>query len=288
MKVLSLFDGVSCGMVALERANIVIEEYLSSEINIDAIKVSKENYSDIIQIGDITKVHYYQGILFTEKGMFDVGKIDLLIGGSPCQGFSFSGLQLNFNDPRSKLFFDFVRILNEIKKYNKDVLFLLENVKMKKASEEVITKELSVNPIQINSNLLSGQDRKRLYWCNWNVPQPEDKYIYMHDIIDQNRTWFKVLPWSLKKWGTKLKIDTLRKISDKKSFCITTNKTHCKNYYLNEDKTMMTKLDAFEAEALQTFPAGYTSCLPESKRFHAIGNAWTIDVVSHIFKHMPK
>ena len=122
MNVLSLFDGMSCGRIALERAGIQVENYYASEIDKYAISVSKANYPDTIHVGDVTKV----------DGDFLPHTIDLLIGGSPCQGFSFAGLQLNFDDIRSKLFFEYVRILKEIRQHNPDVKFLLENVKMKK------------------------------------------------------------------------------------------------------------------------------------------------------------
>lgn len=151
INVLSLFDGISCGQVALERAGIKVNNYFASEIDKHAIKVTQSNYPNTIQIGDVTKV----------KGA-DLPKIDLLIGGSPCQGFSFAGKQLNFNDIRSKLFFEFVRLLEETKpKY-----FLLENVKMKKEYQNIITEYLEVEPITINSNLLSAQNRTRYYWTN--------------------------------------------------------------------------------------------------------------------------
>lgn len=134
-KVLSLFDGISCGRIALERAGINVEKYYASEIDKYAIKVSQDNWNDIIQLGDINNWKQWD---------IDWSKIDLLIGGSPCQGFSFAGKQLNFNDERSKLFFTFVDILNHIKKLNPNVKFLLENVKMKKEWQDIITESLFV------------------------------------------------------------------------------------------------------------------------------------------------
>jgi DNA (cytosine-5)-methyltransferase 3A len=170
LKVLGLFDGMSCGQIALERAGFTVDTYYASEIDKHAITVTLANYPKTVQLGDVTKV----------TGL-DVGEIDLLIGGSPCQGFSFAGKQLNFEDPRSKLFFEFVRLLNETKpKY-----FLLENVKMKKESEDVISSYLGVKPIEINSALVSAQNRRRLYWTNIpNVSQPEDKGILLRDILE--------------------------------------------------------------------------------------------------------
>lgn len=174
MKVLSLFDGISCGMVALERAGIFADRYVAYEIDQHAIKVSRKNYQQIEQCGDVTTADFtqYQGF-------------DLLIGGSPCQGFSIAGKQLNFNDPRSKLYFEFERALKEVKpKY-----FLLENVKMKKEYADIITERLGVQPIEINSNLLSAQNRKRIYWTNIpGVMLPEDKGIMLADIVHENET----------------------------------------------------------------------------------------------------
>lgn len=172
MKVLSLFDGISCGKVALERAGIQIEEYVAFEIDKYAIEISKKNHPDIIQRGDVTKAD------FSEFEGFDI-----VIGGSPCQGFSFAGKQLNFEDPRSKLFFEFVRAVEQVKpKY-----FLLENVKMKKEFENIISEYLGVEPIEINSGLVSAQSRKRLYWTNIpGVTLPEDKGIMLKDVVHEN------------------------------------------------------------------------------------------------------
>ena len=170
MNVLSLFDGMSCGRIALEKLGIKVENYFAAEIDKFAITVSKKNYPDIKHIGDVTKVK-----------SDDLPKIELLIGGSPCQGFSFAGKQLNFNDTRSKLFFEFVRLLKECKpKY-----FLLENVKMKKEYQDIISYYLNCKPIEINSSLVSAQNRKRLYWTNIpNVSQPKDKGIILRDILE--------------------------------------------------------------------------------------------------------
>jgi DNA (cytosine-5)-methyltransferase 3A len=172
MRVLSLFDGMSCGRIALDRAGIAVEKYYASEIDKYAIKVSTANYPDIEQLGDV-------------RSIVGVPDIDLLIGGSPCQGFSFAGKQLNFDDPRSKLFFEFVRILKTAKpKY-----FLLENVKMKKEYQDVISEVLGVDPIEINSSLVSAQNRRRLFWTNIKgITQPKDKGILLRDILEDSGT----------------------------------------------------------------------------------------------------
>lgn len=177
MNVLSLFDGMSCGQLALDRAGVKVDKYFASEVDKYAIAITQKNFPETIQLGDVRDVWFPEST--------DGHKIDLLIGGSPCQGFSFAGKQLNFDDPRSKLFFEFVRLLNECKpKY-----FLLENVKMKKESEDIITELLGVEPIEINSNLVSAQNRRRLYWTN--IPQfglPEDKGIVLSDILESGFT----------------------------------------------------------------------------------------------------
>jgi DNA (cytosine-5)-methyltransferase 3A len=174
MNVLSLFDGMSCGQIALNRLGIKYNNYYAAEIDKYAIEVTKKNYPNTIHLGDVTKVK-----------ATDLEPIDLLMGGSPCQGFSFAGKQLNFDDPRSALFFEFVRLLKECKpKY-----FLLENVRMKKIYQDVITEHLGVEPIMINSSLLSAQNRLRLYWTNIpGVKQPEDKGLVLRDILEYNQT----------------------------------------------------------------------------------------------------
>ena len=169
MNVLSLFDGMSCGQIALNRANIPYSNYYASEIDKYAIKVTQHNYPETIQLGDVTEIK-----------SSDLPQIDLLIGGSPCQGFSFAGKQLNFEDPRSKLFFEFVRLLKECNpKY-----WLLENVVMKKEFEQIISEHLGVKPIKINSSLVSAQNRERLYWANFEITQPTNKEINLIDILE--------------------------------------------------------------------------------------------------------
>lgn len=174
MNVLSLFDGMSCGRIALDRAGITVKNYYASEIDKYAQIVSAANYPDIIRLGDVTKIK-----------ASDLPQIDLLIGGSPCQGFSFAGKQLNFDDPRSALFFEFVRLVKECKpKY-----FFLENVVMKKEYQAVISECLGVEPVKINSALVSAQNRNRLYWTN--IPfegMPADRGIVLRDIIEDAET----------------------------------------------------------------------------------------------------
>ena len=185
LKVLSLFDGMSCGQLALTKLGIKIDKYYASEIDKYAIQVTQNNFPDTIQVGDVSNLK-----------VKDFADIDLILAGSPCQGFSFAGKQLAFDDPRSALFFEFIRLLKEIKpKY-----FLLENVRMKKEFLQVITEQVSmcypehkgddllgglIEPILINSALLSAQSRQRYYWTNIpEVEQPEDKGVILRDILE--------------------------------------------------------------------------------------------------------
>jgi len=207
INVLSLFDGMSCGQIALERAGIDVDNYFASEVDKYAIQVTKRNYPNTKHIGDVTKV----------KGA-DLPNIDLLIGGSPCQGFSFAGKQLNFDDPKSKLFFEFIRLLNETKpKY-----FLLENVLMKKEYEQIITDHLGVEPIFINSALVSAQNRKRLYWANIpNISEPIDKGITWGEVrergVNAQNFYYteKAMQWLGKVSQKKNKTLTVHSDSDK-------------------------------------------------------------------------
>lgn len=190
LTVLSLFDGMSCGAIALREAGIKVKQYFASEVDTHAIAQTQHNFPQTIQLGSVTDVR-----------VSELPPIDLLIGGSPCQGFSFAGKQLNFSDPRSILFFEYVRILREIQKYNPDVKFLLENVRMLSEYENIISSHLGIFPIAINSALVSAQNRYRLYWTNiriksvrdlfgstlhTDIPQPEDKGIYLRDILDRD------------------------------------------------------------------------------------------------------
>jgi len=204
MNVLSLFDGMSCGQIALNKLGIKYDNYFACEIDKYAMQVTQHNFPDTIQLGDVQ---------FVTKETFGTHRIDLLIGGSPCQGFSFAGKQLNFEDPRSALFFEFVRLVRELKpKY-----FLLENVKMKKESQDIITEYMGVEPIEINSALVSAQTRKRLYWTNIpNVGQPEDKGIVLKDIIERGVSCDVELNENQQK-----KIEKINNVNPDKANCLT-------------------------------------------------------------------
>ncbi len=202
LTVLSLFDGMSCGQIALRELGIKVSTYYASEIDEAAIQTTNLNFPETVQLGDVRNVHGE-----------DLPKIDLLIGGSPCQGFSVCGKHLNFEDPRSVLFFEFVRVLEEVRRKNPDVLFLLENVKMKRQHEAVISQFLGLQPVQINSALVSAQNRVRLYWTNiktrkvglfqelyTDIPQPKDRGLFLRDVLqDEVEERFFMSEASLKK-----------------------------------------------------------------------------------------
>jgi len=174
INVLSEFDGISCGQLALQRTGIVVDNYFASEIDKYAIKITQKNFPNTIQLGSVT-----------EHKSWKLPKIDLLIGGSPCQGFSNAGRGENFDDPRSRLFFEYVNTLRDLQQKNPEIVFLLENVRMKQVWQDVISKYLGVKPVKINSALVSAQNRVRLYWTNIEgITQPEDKHLYLKDIIE--------------------------------------------------------------------------------------------------------
>ena len=276
MNVLSLFDGMSCGQIALNRVGIKYDKYFASEIDKYAIKVTQHNYPETIQIGDILNV----------KGS-DLPKIDLMFGGSPCQGFSFAGKRLNFEDPRSKLFFEFVRLRDELNpKY-----FLLENVKMKKEHEQVITEHMGVEPIRINSNLVSAQNRERLYWTNIpGIEQPEDKGILVKDIIDYSGE-HKTLPpktiqaqlYYAKNYKATGKAPTLTLELAHGWGKNITPKCYVEIKAITGEDRLFSPL---ECERLQTVPDNYSSIVSNTQRFNLLGNGWTVDVIAHIFKNI--
>lgn len=262
MNVLSLFDGMSCGRIALEKAGIKVDNYFACEIEKNAIAVSKANWGDgVVQLGDVTKVH-----------ASDLPKIDLVIGGSPCQGFSFAGKMLNFDDPKSKLFFEFVRLVKECK----PTYFMLENNRMKKEFADVITSHLGVEPLKINSALVSAQNRARLYWTNIpNAVVPEDKKIFLRDLIGEYEgVW--VYPRGWNKGGVKPykgKSPTLTISSWQHNFFIFRN-------------GVKEKFSIETCEALQCVPIGYTAKggVSENARYKMLGNGWTVDVIAHLFQ----
>ena len=382
--VASMFDGMSCGQIAFERAGIPIEKYYASEIDKYAIAVTMANYPDTVQLGSIT-----------EWQSWNIEQPDIIIGGSPCQGFSFAGKQLNFSDPRSALFFTFIDIL----KHYKPKYFLLENVVMKKEYNDVISGILGemypecvtqgelfrtgrLEPIQINSALVSAQNRNRLYWTNiQGVTQPKDKGVLLKDIIENRevekchtlsntalnridrKTGYKpqIMPDKTGTLNTKNNsgqlsidngttlipvitggafrgrnpenpsdrtagIDTEQRLeinetgksnaltsvskdslciqvgeanlsgfrsikavysTEGKSSCLTTCEGGHREPKISEDLITWRKLTPIECERLQTVDDNYTNHVSNSQRYKMLGNGWTIEVIAHIFKHIP-
>ena len=295
LRILSLFDGMSCTQIALKNLDIKVDKYYSSEIDKYAMIVTQKNFPDTVQLGDIKDI----------KGS-DFPDIDLIVGGSPCQGFSFAGKQLAFDDPRSALFFEFVRILKEVKpKY-----FLLENVRMKQEFQDVISEQISsiypecsngglfgIEPILINSALLSAQNRNRLYWTNIpGIEQPKDLGIVLRDVLEDNF------------------------VADRdKSYCITANYYkggNPKSYFKKsrrqlvfnipkietydtpkqvgtaqieqEEELTWRKLTPLECERLQTVSDNYTEGVSNTQRYKMLGNGMTVKVIEHILKNMEK
>ena len=317
MNVLSLFDGISCGQIALNRAGVKYENYFASEIDKNSIKVTQKNYPNTIQLGSVEKIDISK-----------LPKIDILIGGSPCQGFSVAGKQLNFDDPRSKLFFDFIKIKNKIKpKY-----FFLENVKMRKEFQDIITEYIGVEPIEINSELVSAQHRRRLYWTNIQFDIPEDKNINLKDILDNEvNEGIKVKfnengvckiqamnkkdvileekfqpPYTIYETRTeegKKARREIRKLTGRDS---TPRGVKHKEYRVNQKSkanclvTVQSELNKIvddnynyryltrnELCRLQNVPENYFSDdISDNLVRKMLGNGWTVDIIAHIFKQI--
>ena len=251
MNVLSLFDGVSCGQIALERAGIKVDKYYASEIDKYAIQITQKNYPNTIQLGDITKWKEWD---------IDWSSIDIVAGGSPCQSFSVAGNGDGFNG-KSGLFFEFADIVQNVILHNPKAYFLLENVVMKKEWRDVISNIMGVEPIEINSNLVSAQNRRRLYWTNIeNIKQPQDKGIYFKDVLED--ILFREIPKCMyDSWGNYPRINGLNWINNKKSNTLTTSNSHTKQYILNEDKTLCRLFTPIEYERLQTLPDNEIICI---------------------------
>lgn len=307
MNTLSLFGGIECGKEACNRVGFKIDKYYYSEIDKNAIKIAKKNHPSIIELGDITK---------WKEWNIDWSSIDLLLGGSPCQGFSFAGKQLNFEDPRSKLFFIYAEILNHIKALNPNIIFLLENVKMKKEYQNIISHYLGIEPIEINSSLLSAQNRVRLYWTNIpGVQQPQDRGITLDDILEE-KEWDEpatirgrrinkgtIIGRRLNKQGHREDYNKeipitqcleVRATNRNKSNCLTT---------VGKDNVLTPMPigrhpDAFKNKLpfryytvkeycrLQTLPDNYMDGVSDSQAKKLIGNGWTVDVIAWILSFL--
>lgn len=316
MNVLSLFDGMSCGQQALARAGIKVNKYYASEIDKHAIRVTQHNYPDTIQLGSVTEVN-----------VEELEPIDLLIGGSPCQSFSFAGkrngmttscneeiytleryLELKADgfqfEGESYLFWEFMRILTDIRKYNPDVLFLLENVEMGAKWERVLSEAIGIYGVHINSALVSAQNRKRIYWTNIRVreeglfgelhsdiPQPEDRGILLKDILEDevdekyyiaNKSMMNFITdeWRLNKKYTQ--INGEKGLPQKARQYGNWNG----DYVCTVSNARIRRLTPLECERLQTVEDNYTSCVSDTQRYKMLGNGWTVEVIAHIFRHI--
>jgi len=286
MKVLSVFDGISCGQVALKKAGVYVDKYFASEIDSFAMDVTNKNFPNTLQLGDITKVKGEQ-----------LPKIDLLIGGSPCQGLSAANITgKGLDDIRSALFYEYIRLLKELKpKY-----FLLENVLMDEFSLNEFSRLTGVSPIKIDSGDFSAQKRIRLYWTNIPIEKYVPLKILFKDILDTNAESFKLsenLSSRFRKThsddGSKLVIGTTalpNKIGQRDRVYGVNNKipTLTATDYKQPKQVLvdniLRKLTPIECERLQTLPDNYTNILSNTQRYKTIGNGWTVDVIAHIFK----
>lgn len=251
----SAFDGMSCGQLALQRLGIPVEAYYASEVDSAASRVAAINFPKTVHVGDITRV-----------SASSLPKIDLMLGGSPCQGFSFAGKQLNFKDPRSALFFEFVRLLKELK----PKFWLFENVVMAKEHQDVISSLLGVQPIKLNSALVSGHHRVRLYWTTLPIPALiRDRGVTLQSLLEGGF------------------------VDRKKSYCLDANywKGVSKaDYYAKSRRQIVFEfgtvrpLTPLECERLQTVPEGYTSSVADKERYKMLGNGWTVDMICEILK----
>ena len=275
LNVLSLFDGISCGQIALHKLGIKVNKYYASEINKNSILITKKNYPNTIQLGDVRNIQ-----------TSELPKINLLFGGSPCQSFSTIGNNKGFQG-KSGLFYEYVRLLRKIN----PTYFLFENVRMKKEWQDIISTELGVEPIVINSSLVSAQNRIRLYWTNIpNIRLPFNKNIFLKDVVENIvkpkliRSFRNYVPNNFP-----LFVDPYNKsaINSGKSTTLRLNVFNgnmwikCDNGYRN--------LTVKECEKLQTLPLGYTDIknISDSSKKKVIGDGWTVDVISHILSHIP-
>lgn len=295
MNVLSLFDGIGCGKVALERVGVKIDKYFASEIKQCAIKCATINNPDIIEIGDVFNVHYKDGILKTEKGDFDVGQIDILIGGSPCQDFSCANVfkrssDYGLNGDKSRLFYEYLRLKKEIEpKY-----FLLENVKMKKSSEKELNDYMGVDGIHINSSLVSYQTRPRIYWTNIPiVGSLEDKHISFQNNKDKDfqrleESKVHKTPCRIRMWNNgmgRYALGNCENITHKdKIGCLTRKQDRSPNSGLIAYGDFCRFLTRREIEGAQTLPVGYTDMLTYRQVQDVCGEGWTIDVIVFLMR----
>jgi len=306
--ILSLFDGPSIAQLAFQNLNIEINNYFASEIDKDCIKVSSLKFPNIKHLGTVENWKSWN---------IDFSKIDILIGGSPCQGFSFAGKQLNFNDERSRLFFIYVDILNHIKKLNPKIIFMLENVPMKKKFMQIISEFLNIYPVNINSNLVTAQNRNRFYWCNLqiknigffneiytDVQQPKNENLFLKDILTPfeqiekkylaseivlKNTIFYENAKNLDIAGHYLKAGQKGIIFNESSKinCLCASDYKFPKLVIQNNK--LRKLTPIEYCILQSIPKDFffhenKQIISNTKIYHCVGNSFTPKIIEHIFK----
>lgn len=277
MNVLSLCDGMSIAHIALDRLGYKVDKYYAAEIKPIAIKVTKDNYPDTIHIGDVNKVRYKGGILYTEFGNYNVGKIDLMVFGSPCQSFSIcmkTDMRVGLEDKtRSGLFFECYRILQEVN----PTWWLLENVaSMKNEDRDYLTECMGVEPIRINSKLVCAALRDRYYWTNIpGITQPEDKGITLQSILTSG--------WTDREKARTLLVSDSRPLVDKQKMLHRYKKFTTIVWEEKGNDDSIRYLNQTELERCQTVPEGYTKCLTRNEAADVLGDAFTVDVIAHIF-----
>lgn len=267
MNILSCFDGISCGQVALKRLNVKVDNYFASEIDKFAIKVTQHNFPNTIQLGNIRLIN-----------VDDLPKIDLLLGGFPCQAFSTIGLQKGFEDNRASLLYNLLDIKEKLLEKNPNLHFLFENVIMKKSYLEEVNALIGCEPIRIDSRLVSAQSRPRLYWTNIpNVEIPKDRGIKLQDILESG-----FAPREKSYVVKASEYPSVRPNYIKRYFSRHTGLLK----YMDEEKTIFAPLSPIEAERLQTLDDNYTEVLSKSRRFNVVGNGWTVEVIKEILKDL--
>lgn len=300
--VLSLFDGMSCGQIALVEEGFTFDNYYASEIDDNAIAHTQLNFPNTIQLGDVERWREWD---------IDWSSIDLILAGSPCQGFSTQGFGRAFDDPRSKLFWRFVEILEHVRNFNPDVKFLLENVKMKDEWMLVITKALSVYPVMINSALVSAQERERYYWSNirtrhWfgatpttDIPQPRDRGLVVRDIAERGFVTRKANRLDIKfknvvptyknghaiyptRFRSEGQINTL----DGKAYTLICSNDPVILRSFEDDRGCIKLFTETELKRLQTVPNWYEMFGDYITIAKLLGNGWTVDVIRHILSFM--
>jgi site-specific DNA-cytosine methylase len=275
VNVLSLFDGISCGQLALNRAGIKYNNYYASEIDKFTKLITQKNFPNTFQLGDINN--------WKDWGI-DLGSIDLIFAGFPCQSWSVAGCQKGDEDTRGALVHTLIDVWQAVKKKNPNVYFLFENVKMKKEFITYINNLFGIEGVLINSALVSAQNRKRLYWTNIpNVTQPEDKGIVLADIIAWSRS--TRYPKNADSY-----VESRSRLDGKANTLTTGNgcgSFSSKNYMPDSSLSLNRReLTVEECETLQTLPIGFTEGISNSQRFKAVGNGWTVDVIAHILKSL--